>query len=315
MRAVIVNEYGGTPVVAEIPTPQPGSHQVLIKVRASAINPIDRWVASGARRSEAATFPMVLGADGAGIVEMVGEGETRFSPGDRVFGTLWRAAPLVPAGTHAEYVAVSADGPLVRVPDGLDFVVAAALPIAGMTGLALVEALTPPAGKTVLIVGAGGGVGAFATQFAVAAGARVIATVRSDMAQRLRGYGAAETVDHTRASPADAVRQAHPDGIDVLIDLASDAHGFSALASLVRRGGSALTTQYVADVEALKSTGVTGINFALQPSPALLERLANAVVTGQIVAPPITRVALDQVPALLSGAKSVPTDGKTVITL
>jgi NADPH:quinone reductase-like Zn-dependent oxidoreductase len=315
MRAVIVNEYGGTPVVAEIPTPRPGSHQVLIKVRASGINPIDRWVASGARRSEAATFPMVLGADGAGIVEMVGEGETRFSLGDRVFGTLWRAAPLVQAGTHAEYVAVSADGPLARVPDGLDFVVAAALPIAGMTGLSLVEGLTPLTGKTVLIVGAGGGVGAFATQFAVAAGARVIAMVRSDIAKRLRGYGAAETVDRTQASPADAVRQGHPDGIDVLIDLAGDADGFSALASLVRRGGSALTTQYVADVEALKSTEVTGINFALQPSPVLLERLANAVVTGQIVAPPITRIALDQVPALLSGAKSAPTDGKTVITL
>src|SRR5258708_15214642 len=102
MRAVSVNEYGGTPVVAEIPTPQPGPAQILIKVHASGINPIDRWVASGAQRSQAATFPMVLGADGAGIVEMVGEGETRFSPGDRVFGTLWRAPPPRPAGAHAE---------------------------------------------------------------------------------------------------------------------------------------------------------------------------------------------------------------------
>jgi NADPH:quinone reductase-like Zn-dependent oxidoreductase len=155
MRAVIVNEYGGTPVVAEIPTPQPGPSQVLIKMRASGVNPMDSWLASGAQRSEAATFPMVLGADGAGIVEMIGEGATRFSPGDTVFGQLWRAAPLVEAGTHAEYVAVSADGPLARVPDGLDLVVAAALPTAGMSGLSLVEMLTPLAGKTVLIVGAG----------------------------------------------------------------------------------------------------------------------------------------------------------------
>jgi NADPH:quinone reductase-like Zn-dependent oxidoreductase len=314
MRAVIVKEYGGTPVVAEIPTPQPGPHQVLIKLRAAGVNPMDGRLASGAQPSEAATFPMVLGADGAGIVETIGEGETRFSPGHRVFGQLW-VAPFVEAGTDAEYVAVSEDAALARVPDGLDLVVAAALPTTGMTGLLLVEELEPLDGKTVLIVGAGGGVGSFATQFAVNAGAHVIANVRSEQAERLRGYGAAETVDHRGASLADTVRQAHPDGIDVLMDVASDADGFSALASLVRRGGTAVTTRYVADVEALKSAGVTGINFGLQASPALLERVANAVVTGQIVAPPITRIALDQVPALLSGATSVPADGKTVITL
>jgi NADPH:quinone reductase-like Zn-dependent oxidoreductase len=314
MRAVIVNEYGGTPVVAEIPTPQPGPSQVLINVRASGVNPLDRALASGYWRPEAATFPMVLGADGAGTVERIGAGETRFSPGDTVFGQLL-AAPFVEAGTHAEYVTLSEDATLARVPDGLDLVVAAALPTAGMTGLSLVEELGPLAGKTVLIVGAGGGVGSFASQFAVAAGAHVIATVRSDMAQRLRGYGAAEIIDHTRASLTDALRHAHPDGIDVLLDLASDADGFAALGALVRRGGTAVTSRHVADVEALKSAGVTGINFGLQPSSVLLERLADAVVTGQIVAPPITRISLDQVPALLGGAKSMPADGKTVVIL
>ena len=314
MRAVVVNEYGGTPVVAEIPTPQPGPYQVLIKVRAAGVNPMDRWLASGAQRSEAATFPMVLGADGAGIVEKIGEGATRFAPGDKVFGQLW-AAPFVEAGTDADYIAVPEDAPLARVPDGLDLVVAAALPTTGMTGLLLVEELEPLAGKTMLIVGAGGGVGSFASQFAVNAGARVIASVRSESAQRLRGYGVAETVDHTRVSAVDAVRQAHPEGVDVLLDLASDADGFSALAALVRRGGTAVTTRHVADVEALKSAGVTGINFGLQASPGLLERVANALVSGQIVAPPITRITLDEVPALLSGATRGPTDGKTVITL
>jgi NADPH:quinone reductase-like Zn-dependent oxidoreductase len=275
---------------------------------------MDSWLASGAQHSEAATFPMVLGADGAGIVETIGEGETRFAAGDTVFGQLW-AAPFVEAGTDAEYIAVSEEAPLARVPDGLDLVVAAALPTAGMTGLSLVELLTPLAGKTVLIVGAGGGVGSFASQFAVAAGARVIATVRSEMAQRLRGYGVAETVDHTRVSLADAVRHAHPNGIDVLLDLASDAAGFAALAALVRRGGTAVTSRHVGDVEALKSAGVTGINFGLQPSSVLLDRVATALVTGQNIAPPITRITLDQAPVLLSGANTVPAGGKTVITL
>ena len=101
----------------------------------------------------------------------------------------------------------------------------------------------------------------------------------------------------------------------MLIDTASDAAGFSALASLVRAGGTALTTRHVADVEALKSSGITGVNFGLQASPALLERVANAVVAEQIVAPPITRITLDQAPALLNGAESAPAGGKTVITL
>jgi hypothetical protein len=101
----------------------------------------------------------------------------------------------------------------------------------------------------------------------------------------------------------------------VLIDLASDADGFAALAALVCRGGTALTSRHLADVEALKSAGVTGINFGLQASSELLERVANALVSGQIVAPPITRIALDQAPALLSGATSGPADGKTVIVL
>jgi NADPH:quinone reductase-like Zn-dependent oxidoreductase len=166
-----------------------------------------------------------------------------------------------------------------------------------------------------LIVGAGGGVGTFATQFAVSAGALVIANVRDADADRMRRYGAAETVDHTAVSLADAVHKAHPDGIDVLLDLVSDSQGFANLAALVRAGGTAVTTVYVADVDALKSAGITGINFALQASSNLLDRLADAIVTGRIAAPPITRISLDDAPALLSGANDRPVEGKTVITL
>lgn len=312
MRAVTVNEYGGTPEVAEVPTPQPGPRQVLMKMRAAGMNPMDRTLAAGAWQPAPATFPMVLGADGAGVVEAVGEDATRFSPGDEVFGQLL-IAPIGSAGTYAEYVAVTEDAPLAPVPNGLDAVLAAALPTAGGTGLAVVDLLGPLSGKTVLIVGAGGGVGSFATQLAANAGARVIANVRSDAADRMRGYGAAETIDHTETPLADAVRRAHADGIDALIDLVNDAEGFAVLASLVRPGGTAVTTQYVADPEALAKAGVTAINFALQESPELLERVADAVANGSIAPPPITRIPLEQAPAALSPGQHA--DGKTVITL
>ena len=316
MRSVYVSEYGATPVVGEIPTPEPGAGQILLRMRAAGMNPMDGTLASGAWRPAPATFPMVLGADGAGVVEGAGEGARRFSRGDELFGQLL-IAPLGSTGTYAEYVAVTEEAPLARVPTGLDPVVAAALPTAGGTGLALVELLGPLTGKTVLIIGAGGGVGSFATQFAVNAGARVIANVHAAAAGRMRGYGAAETVDHTQVSLPDAVRQAHPDGIDVLIDLVSDADGFAALASLVRPAGTAVTTKYVADPGGLATAGVTGTNYnsAQYMSGELLERVADALVSGRIVAPPITRITLEQAPADLDPAQTGRAEGKTVITL
>jgi catechol 2,3-dioxygenase-like lactoylglutathione lyase family enzyme len=179
----------------------------------------------------------------------------------------------------------------------------------------LVESLEPLAGKTVLVVGAGGGVGSFAIQFAVNAGARVIANVRAGAAERMRGYGAAETFDHTEAHLVDSVRRAHPDGIDVLIDLVSDADDFAALASLVQPGGTAVSAQSVADADALAAAGVTAINFVLHETAELLERVADALIQGSIVAPPIRRVTLDEVPSVLIAAESEHADGKTVIAL
>jgi NADPH:quinone reductase-like Zn-dependent oxidoreductase len=179
----------------------------------------------------------------------------------------------------------------------------------------LVDLLEPLTGKMVLIVGAGGGIGSFATQFAANAGGNVIANVRGQEAERMRAYGAIETIDHTAVPLPDGVRQAHPDGIDALIDVVSDATGFAALASLVRPGGTAVTTQYVADEAALGEIGITGINFALPASSELFERVAEAVADRRIVAPPITRMSLEEVPAALSPAQARPASGKTVITL
>ncbi len=314
MRAIAVTDYGATPELVDLPTPEPGEGQVLLKLRDAGMNPMDQTLASGAWKPMPATFPMVLGADCAGVVEKLGEGASRFSVGDDLFGQLM-VPPLGSSGTYAEYVAVTEDAPLAKVPAGLDDLVAASLPTAGMAALAVVDLLEPLAGKTVLIVGAGGGVGSFATQFAVKAGGNVIANVRAHDDERMREYGVIETIDDTGGSLTDAVRQAHPDGIDGLIDVVSDGAGFAALASLVREGGTAVSAKYVADEDALRAAGITGVNFALQPSSELLERVADAVAEGRILAPPITRISLDEVPAALDPGQARPASGKTVITL
>jgi len=312
MRAITVSEYGASPAVTELPRPQPGPGQVLIAVQAAGMNPMDVQIADGGWKDRMpATFPMVLGADLAGAVEEAGPGAIRFGPGDAVFGQLL-IPPLGSAGTYAEYVAVSEDVPLAHVPAGLDPVTAAALPTAGGTAMAIAESLAPLDGKTVLIVGAAGGVGSFLTQLAAGAGAHIDASAPLAEAGRMKGYGAAEMIDRARPLP-EAIAQAHPDGIDVLIDLASDAGQFAALAGHVRPGGTAVTTRYVADQESLATAGVTGVNFQLPMNVSLLDRLATAVVDGIIVAPPITRLSLGKVPALLS--KHGRAEGKTVITM
>jgi NADPH2:quinone reductase len=312
MRAIAVSEYGGKPTITELPKPEPGPGEVLIQTRAAAMNPVDRMIADGGwKEMMPARFPMVLGVDVAGTVEELGEDATRFSPGDVVFGQLM-IAPLGSAGTYAEDVAVAQNAPLAIVPDGMEADVAATLPTAGSTGLDVVESLAPLDAKTVLIVGAGGGVGSFATQFAANAGAHVIADADPGSFDRMRSYGVADTVDRT-GPVLDAVRAAHPEGIDVLIDLASGPDEFSSLASLVRPGGTALTTKSVADTGALSAAGVTGVNYQLQTSPDLLRRVADAVVAGRISPPPITEIHLDDAPAALAFDGHV--DGKTVIRM
>jgi NADPH2:quinone reductase len=312
MRAITVSEYGASPAVTELPRPQPGPGQVLIAVQAAGMNPMDVQIADGGWKDRMpATFPMVLGADLAGAVDEAGPGAIRFGPGDAVFGQLL-IPPLGSAGTYAEYVAVSEDVPLAHVPAGLDPVTAAALPTAGGTAMAIAESLAPLDGKTVLIVGAAGGVGSFLTQLAAGAGAHIDASAPLAEAGRMKGYGAAEIIDRARPLP-EAIAQVHPDGIDVLIDLASDAGQFAALAGHVRPGGTAVTTRYIADQESLATAGVTGVNFQLPMNVSLLDRLATAVVDGIIVAPPITRLSLGKVPALLS--KHGRAEGKTVITM
>jgi len=313
MRAITISEYGGNPVVTELPKPKAGPGQVLIRVRAASVNPMDRNIAGGAMRERMpGTFPMVLGADVAGVVEALGEGATKFSPGDEVFGQLM-VAPLGSAGTYAEDVAVTEEAPLAPVPAGLDPVVAATLPTAGGTALDIADLLEPLAGKTVLIVGAAGGVGSFATQFAANAGAHVIANAHESAGARMRSYGAAETVDHNLDSVMRAVAAGHPDGIDILIDVASDADAFAELATLVRRGGTALTTKFVADTATLDAGGITGVNYVLSASPELLERVADELVAGRIVTPPIRDIRLDEVPAAFEAIGHG--DGKTVITM
>ena len=314
MRAVAVSQFGDLPKVIEAKTPVADTGQVLVRLAAASINPMDAKLASGEWRPAPAIFPMVLGVDGAGRVEATGEGTTRFAPGDKVFGQLF-IPPIGATGTYAEYVAVSAEAPLAWVPDGLDLVEAASAPTAGGTGLSLIDLLDPLEEQVVLLIGAGGGVGTFATQFAVNAGASVIANINADDEDRMGWYGVRETVVRSKQSVTDAVRTSHPDGVDALIDLVSNATSFASISELVRPGGVAITTQYVADLEALQSSGIRGVNFALHATSELMGRVGQALADKSVQPPPISRIRLEDVPSLFGSQSRSTSGGKTVIVL
>ncbi len=191
MRAIRAREAGGPEVLehVELPDPEPGPGQLLVRVAAAGVNFIDTYRRSG---TYAMPYPHVVGVEGAGVVEAVGPDVERFTAGDRV---AWAEA----RGSYAELVLVAAENAVV-VPAGLDLATAAALPLQGMTAHYLVTStFEVRPGHDVLLHAGAGGVGLLATQLATARGGRVVTTVSTaEKAELSRAAGAVHTLDYTR---------------------------------------------------------------------------------------------------------------------
>ena len=184
MKAVVLHEYGGPEKLKyeDFPDPVAGDDEILVRVAAASINPVDWKMRSGEAKARfPVQFPGILGRDFSGIVRAVGRKVTKFTPGDKVFG--------MTMGTYAELCVAKADE-VAMVPEGLDLVTAAALPLVTLTGEQLIRLGTKvEQGQTVLVAGALGGVGRSAVHAAQLAGAKVIVGVRKkqlDEAKQLR---------------------------------------------------------------------------------------------------------------------------------
>jgi len=310
VRAVAVTAFGAIPELVDIPQPEAGPGEVLVRLAAAGVNPFDWKVVDGMLDGKMPhTFPLVLGVDGAGTVAAVGAGVTRFAAGDQVYGQFFHAP--VGAGTYAEYVTVPEGQAITAAPASVPASAAAAVPTAGVTALTLLDEVGAGPGQRLLVVGATGGVGSFVTQLAAARGAHVIATASGDGVDRIRGLGAAETVDHHKGSIAGQLA----DGVDALIDVVSAAPAFAANAGLVRAGGVAATTVFAADVEALAERQVRGVNVNGKPTPELLDLLAAEIDAGRLRVPVETQVPLAEAPEALALSRSGHSRGKTVILI
>ncbi|GAA3188375.1 MULTISPECIES: NADP-dependent oxidoreductase [Streptomyces] len=313
MRAVAVSAFGAEPQLQELPQPEPGPGEVLVRLSAAGVNPIDWKIADGMFQDpDTTSFPLVMGADGAGEVLAVGTGVRRFTMGDAVFGTFQR--PAHGGGSYAE-LALADEQSLAHAARSVTYATSAAVPTPGMTAYNLVEETRIGEGSLVLIVGATGGVGTFLTQIAHGRGAEVIATARPVMADLMLTLGAAEIVDHTAGPVADQVLATHPDGVDVLIDLVSDADGFTDMMRTVRDGGTAVSTIGAADSDVLTDHNLRGFNFVNRPSPQLLEILAGHVDAGRLTVLVGKEVPLDEAPEAVAEQRSGRAQGKTVLVM
>lgn len=317
MRAVAVRKTGDTPELMQLPMPSPAPGEVLVKLAAASLNPIDAGIAAGAFEGRMPhEYPLILGVDGAGRVEAAGEGVSGLRAGDAVHGQFLRA-PLG-HGTLADYVVVpeSPDaGALQLLPDVVPVEFAAALPTAGMTAIGAIEALGLRSGQSVLITGATGGVGVFAVQLAAARGLEVIATARPDADQWIRQHGASDTVDYTSGDVTGPVRKAHPGGVDAVLGLNSGQERFTEYAALVRDGGAALSIAFAATPELLASERITVTNYMMQDKPGLLARVTAEVAAGRITVPIQRTVTLEEAPDALATLAAGGARGKTVVLI
>ena len=306
MRAFTLDGFGQQPAFRDdIRAPEPRDDQLLVRVHASSVNPVDAFIAAGGLKEMAEhEFPVTLGRDFAGVVEQAGAGVGRYQVGDEVFGFVLHANPAVHEGSWAELIAVPEDLQVGPKPRTIDFAGAAATPLAGISAIGAFDALAPAEGKTVLVVGAAGGVGSFFVQLAASAGATVIAPALPEDEEYLRGLGVAEIVDRN-ADVAAAFRDAHPDGVDAVLDVVSQAPD----ASLLKEGGRLASTIGAA------GDGAGRFNLMAQPTPANLQRLAELLDAGTLRVEIQRSYGFEQAGQALGELYATHTQGKLGLTV
>ena len=271
MKAIRIHEYGdaSTLKLEELPCLSITEDQILVRIHDAGVNPIDWKIRQGyMKRVMTATFPMTVGQDFAGEVVEIGKNVTQFTEGDRVFGFA--------QGTYAEYAAASAST-VASIPSSIDFTTAAALPTAGSTALQIVrDVVAAKPGMTILIQGAAGGVGSYASQMAKNFGAHVIGTGTGTDIEYLKSLGVDEVVDFKRERFEDKAT-----GIDAAVDLVG-GETLSRSYAVVKNGGVLATTVQPIDESAAKRAGIRAVHVLMRRNAADLAELARLVAKGDL---------------------------------
>jgi len=313
MRAVTIREFGGPEVLTaeRVARPEPLPTEVLVRVHAAGINPVDWKTRAGQGMAGLQTLPTILGWDVSGVVEEVGFGVTTLAPGDEVYAMPWfpRAA-----GAYAEFVTAPSRH-FARKPASIGHAEAAALPLAALTAWqALVDTAGVQAGQRVLVHAAAGGVGHLAVQFAKHLGAEVVATASAPRHAWLKELGADEVIDYTRQRFEDVTGE-----VDVVLDLigAQDDTDIRSV-SVTRRGG--LVVAIPAGVPerlatAAAQAGVRTSPFLVETDSAALTTIAGLVDSGAVRVEVERTFALEEVAKAHDLGETNRTRGKLVLTV
>lgn len=272
MKAVVVNQFGGPDVLKyeDAPRPEPKDDEILVRVMAAAVNPVDSYVRQG--RVVKGNLPMIIGSDIAGLVEKAGVNAKKFKPGDAIYCYL----SVVRGGAYAEY-AIAKESEAALKPKNISFVEAAAVPLAGTTAWqALIDDAKLSAGQTVLIHGGSGGVGSFAIPIAKARGAKVIATASTAHQATLKQLGVDQAIDYTTAKFEDVVKD-----VDLVLNcVRADALGRSY--GVVKKGGTIVSITDEPDQTECAKRGLTCSRVGAHPGAKALEELTKLIEAGKM---------------------------------
>jgi NADPH:quinone reductase-like Zn-dependent oxidoreductase len=273
IKAVIIHEYGGPEVLKleDVPRPEPKENEVLVRVIAAGVNPVDALIRSGNyAKFFGTTLPLIPGYDIAGIVEKAGAKITKLKVGEGVYGyVLW-------GGGYAEY-AVATEGEVTGKPKSLTYIEAGSVPLVALTAWqALIDVAQLSAGQTVLIHGGSGGVGSMAIQIAKARGARVIATASTSNQDLLKQLGADVTIDYTKAKFEDVAKD---------VDVVLDSVGKDTLArsyAVIKKGGFIATLVAAPDQAELDKHGIRGASISVKPNADELAEITKLIEAKKI---------------------------------
>jgi NADPH:quinone reductase-like Zn-dependent oxidoreductase len=275
MKAIQIHNYGGPEVLKyeNTPRPQPGEGEVLIRVHAATVNPIDRRVREGRMKDFwPHKFPLILGWDLSGVVEELGRGVSRFKIGDAVYSV----PDPTRNGAYADYIVVR-ESELALKPNSLHHIRAAAVPLGALTAWqSLFDTAQLQRGQRVLIHGGSGGVGHFAVQLAKWKGAYVIATASTKNQELLHELGADETIDYTRQRFEDVARK-----IDIVLDpIGGDTQERSW--RVLKKGGILLSVVEPPSADKAKALGIQAVFVATHPNGAELAKIAELIDSGDL---------------------------------
>lgn len=309
MRAFAIDRFGDPGSLRDLPVPATGLDDVLIRVHAAGVNPIDVKIRDG-KKVVAAPLPHILGQDAAGVVVRVGGSVSAYKEGDEVYGAFWLA------GAFAEYTNVTlAKAVIAHKPASLDFERAAALPTPALAALAAMRAVNVQPDETLLVVGATGGVGSYAVQLAARNGSNVLVTARKEAEEYVRAIGARDVFDHTREDFVSAVKAAHPNGIDAVVDVVSGRDALDNVSTVLRPGGRLATTVHSADEAAMAKRGIRATNVDVFGTAGSFDEL-NSLLREPGLTIPVGRTStFSETAGALAAIASGHTRGKIILTM